>query len=587
MPGGAPGLQNQCWVRKGPGWVRFPFTSAIFLSVLWLVAWPAVLISAETSPEYAPVDLQQGLVAHWPLAGDTRDRSGHNRHAVIRGEVDLQAVGRGGAESTAAGFNGLDAWLEVPAARSPLLGREDFSIAVWLYADEKSDDVPGDILSQYDRSRRRGFHLSLKSNAVTTTLANARQLHFGIDNDRASPWRDCGRPGNALLAFSLAVHEGSLYAGTCEQGANEAGRVYRYAGGEQWSDCGAPDRSNSVTAMAVHDGQLYAGTGKYRVAGSALPESENMQLGGRIFRYGGGDRWIDCGQLPETEAVGGMIVFGGRLYASSLYRPAGFFRYDGDDRWGACGTPDGKRVVALGVYNGDLYATSYDGGHVYRYDGQGWIDCGRLGENTQTYAFAVYQGRLYAGTWPSGRVYRFEDVGRWTDAGRLGEELEVMGMLVHNGRLIAGTLPLAEVYSYEGETAWKRLARLDHTPDVRYRRAWTLAEHDGRVFCSTLPSGKVFAFEAGCNAIWGHSLPAGWHHIVAVKSSDRLTLYVDGQQVAQSSAFDAAQFDLDGDSALRIGFGENDHFRGRLAELRIYRRALPPNAIRHLAAPAP
>ena|GEM_PF-2182915 len=32
MPGGAPGLQNQRGVRKGPRWVRFPFTSAILLA---------------------------------------------------------------------------------------------------------------------------------------------------------------------------------------------------------------------------------------------------------------------------------------------------------------------------------------------------------------------------------------------------------------------------------------------------------------------------------------------------------------------------------------------------------------------------
>ena len=34
MSGGAPGLQNQCGVRKGPGWVRFPFASAIFFTKL-------------------------------------------------------------------------------------------------------------------------------------------------------------------------------------------------------------------------------------------------------------------------------------------------------------------------------------------------------------------------------------------------------------------------------------------------------------------------------------------------------------------------------------------------------------------------
>jgi poly(3-hydroxybutyrate) depolymerase len=527
--------------------------------------------------------LDADLLAHWPLKGDARDRSGNGAHAEVCGAVDFQSIGPDGAVATTAGFNGRDAWLEVPLERVPTLGSGDFSISVWVHADEATDDVPGDLISRYDPATRRGFHLSLKTNAgVTSSQANFRHLQFGIDDDRASAWIDCGRPGNALLAFALAVHQGMLYAGTCEPGAEESGRVFRHAGGEKWIDRGAPDRSNAVTALAVFDGQLYAGTGKYRVAGSALPESPNEHRGGRVFRYAGEQKWTDCGQLPEAEAVGGLVVFRGALYASSLYRPAGFFRYDGEQGWIDCGVPDGKRVESLGVYNGHLYASSYDGGHVYRFDGDDWTDCGQLGENTQTYSLAVYEGRLHVGTWPSGRVYRFEEIGRWTDVGRLGEELEVMGMLVHNGRLIAGTLPLAEVYEYRGEGTWNRLARLDHTPDVRYRRAWTMAEHDGRLFCSTLPSGKVFAFEAGRSVMWGRSFPSGWRHVAAVRAGDQLSLYVDGEQVAESTPLDAA-FDLDSESPLRIGFGANDCFHGRLSDLRLYGRALRSAEIRLLS----
>src|SRR5262249_52723684 len=146
---------------------------------------------------------------------------------------------------------------------------------------------------------------------------------------RASGWGDRGRPGKAVLAFALAVHAGSLYAGTCEPAKGESGRVYRYANGRRWTDCGGPDRANAVTALAVHQGKLYAGTGKYRLAGSRLKESENDEPGGRVFRHEGGARWADCGQLPRAEAVGGLVVFRGQLYATSLYRPAGFFRYEG------------------------------------------------------------------------------------------------------------------------------------------------------------------------------------------------------------------------------------------------------------------
>ncbi len=529
------------------------------------------------------VDLNRDLLAHWPLAGDANDRSPHKRHAQVYGTIDWQVAGPRG--TTAAGFNGRDAMLQLPAENVPRFGTGDFTVAAWIHTAAESDDVLGDVVSQYDPKPRRGMRLTLKTNAgVTTTQANFRQLQFGIDNDRSSEWVDCGRPGGAVLAFALSVHDGNLWAGTCEPGKDEAGHVYRYGGGQEWIDCGSPAGCNAVTALAAFDGKLYAGTGKYRLRGSALVESENAQLGGRVYRYDDGT-WTDCGGPEGVESIGGMCIFRGRLYASSMYRPAGFFRYEGGSNWTDCSTP-GKRVEALGVYNGFLYATSYDGGHVYRFDGSQWTDCGQLGEaadNTQTYSFAVYGGRLYVGTWRSGRVYRFEDVDRWTDVGRLGEELEVMGMLVHNGRLIAGTLPLAEVYSYEGDASWRRLARLDHTPDVRYRRAWTMAEYQGRLFVSTLPSGHIYTFEAGKTASWDHQFPAGWHHAAAVKSGGRLRLFVDGRQVGRSSRFDPPAYDLTCDEPLSIGFGANDFFRGRLSDVRLYGRALGAAEIGRLA----
>lgn len=512
-------------------------------------------VNRQLRPRQSHVELARGLAAHWPAVDTPR---------------------------------------QIPAGEAPQLGAGEFTLAMWIQSDEVADRLPGDLLSQYDPRRRRGFHVTLKSNpGVTSNQANWRHLQFGIDDDRASEWRDCGRPGQATFAFALAVHDGALYAGTCEPGKEESGRVYRYGGGDRWIDCGAPDQSNSVTALAVHQGRLYAGTGKYRLAGSALNESENTTLGGRVFRYEDGTCWTDCGQLPETEAVGGLVVFRGQLYASSLYRPAGFFRYEGESRWSSLPVPQGidpatsvpgpKRVEALTVYEGFLYASSYDGGHVYRFDGRTWTDCGRLGDSTQTYSFAQYEGRLHVGTWPSGRVYRLEEIGQWTDVGRLGDEREVMGMLVHNGRLIAGTLPLAEVYSYEGGSAWKRLTRLDHTPDVTYRRAWTMAEHDGQVFCSTLPSGRVFAFSAGQQVAWEHTLSSAWHHIAATKSADRLTLYVDGEKVAQTRAFDAASYQLGTTAPLCVGNGTNGPWNGRLSDVRLYQRTLNAAEIEALA----
>lgn len=495
------------------------------------------------------------------------------------------------AAEPAARWAEIEGVLEIPATQAPSLGKGDFSLSLWIDA---GDDPGGDLVSQYDLGKRRGFHLTLKSNSgVVSNQPNWRHLQFGIDDKRSSEWTDCGKPGQSLFAFGLAVHEGALYAGTCEPGPGQSGRVYRLDGERRWVDCGSPDRSNSVTSLAVFEGELYAGTGKYRVAGSSLPESENTTPGGRVFRYGGGDRWIDCGQLPGVEAVGGLVVFQGKLHASSLYRPPGFFRYEGGTEWTVLPVPQGpdatsgesvaKRVVPLGIHDDHLYAGSYDGGHIYRFEGETWTDCGRLGENTQTYSLSRYGGALVVGTWPSGRVYRFEELGRWTDLGRLGEETEVMGMLVHNGRLLGGTLPLAEVYEYRGGQSWQRLARLDHTPEVKYRRAWTLAEHQGRVYASTLPSGAIHSFAAGCQTQWGHSLPSGWHHVAAVKTSRTLALYLDGNPVARAES-DLSDYDLAGEAALRIGSGQNGPFRGKLRDLRIFHSALSEAELRALAS---
>jgi hypothetical protein len=532
-------------------------------------------------------ELTRGLVAHWPLTEDGRDLSSHGRDAEMK-DIDFSADGR-----PSASFNGRGAHLSVAGEKRPQLGSREFSISVWIDVPTAIDDVPGDIVSQYDRQAKKGFALSLKTNGgVTTTQANWRQLQFSIDDDVADvDWFDCGRPGDSLLAFALASYEGELYAGVCRPDEGQSGRVYKYAGdrgGQQaWIDCGAPDASNSVTALAEFDGKLYAATGKYRVAGSALAESPNANLGGRVFRYEGESQWTDIGQLPGVEAIGGLAVFNGKLYASSLYRPAGFFRYEGDKQWTNCIAGQEARVEALCVFNGHLYATSYDGGRVFRYDGQSWADCGQLGaegQNTQTYAFAIYGGKLYAGTWPSGRVYRFDGLEQWADCGRLGEELEVMGMLVYNGRLLAGSLPLAQVYEYEPEQSWRLLSRLDHTPDVKYRRAWTMAEHAGRLYCSTLPSGKVFSYGVGRMAASHKALPEGWRHVAAVRESDRLRLFVDGKLAAESATFDPADYHLDSSAPLRIGDGPNDFFRGRMASLRIYDRAISQKEIESLAA---
>jgi len=428
--------------------------------------------------------------------------------------------------------------------------------------------------------------LNIKHNVgATNSQANYRHVQFGIDNGRVDEkWTDCGRPGEAVLIFSMAVFDDQLFAGTCVAGKSASGRVFCYGGDRKWVDCGAPDKSNAVSALAVHGGKLYAGTAKYRLGGSALAESENSNPGGAIYRYEGGQDWVKVGALPGREGVNGLVVYKGELYASSMYAPAGFFRYEGGTQWMDCGVADGRRMEQLSVFNGDLFATTYDGGLIYRYNGETWTGCGQLGDNTQTYAFAVSNGRLYAGTWPSGKVFCYVADNDWEDVGRLGEEKEVMGMAVYNGKMYAGTLPLAGVYRYDGGGDWKNMGRVDLTPDVKYRRAWTMAVYRGKLFVGTLPSGKVWSLKAGEAVTLDRQLPSGWVHLAAVKGIDRLRLYLNGKLAASSEEFDAADYHLSTNEPLKIGFGPHDYFNGRLGDVRFYRGALTDEGVAELAS---
>jgi hypothetical protein len=521
------------------------------------------------------VQADSGLAGHWPLAGDCRDRSGNGNHGLNHG-ADLTAKGSDGNPNGAARFDGRQSWVEVKSGPSLSLGAKDFSIAAWVQTEEDLDDVLGDIVSKYDPVTRRGLNFNIKIHAgVTSSQSNYRNIEFGIDNAKIEPsWTDCGRPGNTIYVCALAVHDGHLYAGTYEHGENEAGHVYRYAGGQDWTDCGSPDRANAVFTLAVYKGRLYAGTARYNASGSALKDSLNRNPGGRVYRYEGQKRWTDCGRLGEANETFAMAVCKGKLYAIPLYSP-GVFEYDGKNAWKFVGIPGGNRCMALAVWNGHLYTTGNGGAGVWRYEGgEKWTDCGRQAEETQTYSFLICEGNLHTGTWPHGSVFRYGGGTKWTSIGRLGEELEVMGMNVYNGKFYAGTLPLAQVYRHDGGDAWTLTGRLDMTPDVKYRRAWSMAVYQGRLYAGTLPTGHVWSIEAGRCVTYDHELKAGWRHLAGVREGGRLKLYVDGKLVATSLAFNPADFDISNDKPLKIGFGQHDYFNGCIRDVRIYNRAL-------------
>ncbi len=556
----------------------------IFRILRWVVLWFILFVPYHIPSQSFKVEVD--LLAHWDFEGNYQDSSGNNLH-VISHNVQIAEATHHGKASSSAVFDGQTAWLEI--ADNPILqfGTGDFSMAGWFEINTEGNDLPGDLISKYDPISRTGFQLGIQhSPGVTTTQSNTRNLFFGINSGKPDNiWFDRGRPGNNHLVYSLCVWKGDLYAGTYEEGENEAGSVYRYEGDGNWSFCGSPDVCNSVTSLCVFKDHLYAAVSDYDASGSKLGRSPNRHPGGTVYRYNGGTEWINCGRLGNAPYIFGMVEFEGSLYATLLRAPnptgdmkdLGLYRYDGNRKWTYCSHPGG-RVCALTPYNGSLYATGYDGGElggVFRYEGdQKWTKCGVPGKTTQTYSFAFLEGRMHVGTWPEGKVYRYETDGEWIDCGRLGEEQEVMGMSLYNGTLYAGTLPLAQVYRYCGKNNWILSSRLDLTPNVVYRRAWSMAVFEGQLFCGVLPSGHVHSLESGKVVTMDQALGTNWKHIVAVRRGPHLNLYVDGKPVAQSTTFNPQDYDLNNNQPLKIGLGTNEFFHGKISDLKIFTHAL-------------
>ena len=67
---------------------------------------------------------------------------------------------------------------------------------------------------------------------------------------------------------------------------------------------------------------------------------------------------------------------------------------------------------------------------------------------------------------------------------------------------------------------------------------------------------------------------------------DQLKLYVDGK-LSQVIAFNPADYDISTDQPLRIGFGQTEYFAGKMADVRLYNRALAEKEIEELALAQP
>lgn len=71
--------------------------------------------------------LTQGLAGHWPLKGDARDQSGQGNHGRSHNGADQGS------------FDGRQSYVEIPASDSLNLGRDDFTLAAWVWTPPDTD----------------------------------------------------------------------------------------------------------------------------------------------------------------------------------------------------------------------------------------------------------------------------------------------------------------------------------------------------------------------------------------------------------------------------------------------------------------
>lgn len=267
---------------------------------------------------------ESGLIGHWTLQGDCRDHSGQNNHGVNHG-VNLQS----------GSFDGTHAYIEIPASESLKLGTGDFSICARVFTAEQTDDVIGDIVDLYDPDARRGLTLSINSGAGSFQAQGTdRHVYFGIDNARTGQWEDCGRPSAAsnYVSESMTVYKGKLYAATTGGKDEKDWRhVYRYDGGQKWTDCGqvGDGRTQGVGPMIVHNGELYVVT--WTVDWTRVVKGG--YAAGRVYRYLSGTKWEDCGQPSENKTLNCMASYGGKLYVGGGPGQYGVFVQDGEKTW--------------------------------------------------------------------------------------------------------------------------------------------------------------------------------------------------------------------------------------------------------------
>lgn len=168
------------------------------------------------SPGVVVSDLQKGLVGHWSLDGNAKDRTPYRSHGTVVGAV--LANDQKGQAQKAYGFNGVGDYITLGDQGNLDFGTGNFSIAAWVkYASYDPGGWEDEVVYKADLNNpRHGYLLGIRGSLDAT---NKNKSFF---------WMGLG-DASGIHLYGSTVNDGTWHhiVGT----ANRAGNMILYKDG--------------------------------------------------------------------------------------------------------------------------------------------------------------------------------------------------------------------------------------------------------------------------------------------------------------------------------------------------------------------
>lgn len=386
-----------------------------------------------------------------------KDSTGYYNNGTKKGANEpAQSTGLNGLAQY---FDGINDYVNVSSSSS--LNPSNCTLEVWFKPN-----------STYDKNQDYNQGLFDKGSYQVFLDKSDGKIKTEISNDSSTWILSYNGLNNSV--FSLAVYNGSLYAGTGT--GTGRGDVYKFNSTSKTWSMSFNGSQEEIDSLAVFNGKLYAGQGStagdgdvYEFNGTTWALSYNNATATRVKSLcpyngklyagmasgsnGGGDVWVynntawarsyDNVTAREVEA---LAVYNGKLYAG-LGSQAGtgdLIEFNGTT-WKRVYDGNGLAIFSLAAFDGKLYmgngttSTTTNVGEVLIYD-NGTVTISYNGAYQNINALTVYDANIYAGQGSAtgnGDVYWAPATGGWTKIFEGAQEY-IHSLAMFEGNLYAG-----------------------------------------------------------------------------------------------------------------------------------------------------